>query len=295
MDYILHIIILIGIYSILSVSLNLLVGYTGMISLSHAAFFGVGAYIGALMALRLSCPFLLNVLVSIIASLFLALLIGMPSLRIRDDYFVIATFAFQIIAFSIFNNLISLTGGPLGLPGIPKPTIFGISLSSDFRFLVLVVFCCIITFWISFRIINTPFGRVLRAIREDEILAKSFGKNVNEFKLIVFITGAGFAALSGILYDFYISFIDPSTFTVMESILIISMVIIGGPGNLYGSVIGAIMLISLPEILRAIGLPSSIAANIRQILYGLLLITFMLIRPKGFIGEFDLGQNYRRK
>ena len=122
---------------ILSVFLDLLIGYTGILSVTHAAFYGIGAYVAALMALNLNSPFLLNLILAVIAAVILGAIVGIPSLRIKDDYFVIATFAFQIITFSILNNLVDFTGGPLGLPGIPQPVIFGIEISSHISFLIL--------------------------------------------------------------------------------------------------------------------------------------------------------------
>jgi branched-chain amino acid transport system permease protein len=290
MEYLLHILIFIGIYSILSVSLNLLVGYTGILSIAHAAFYGVGAYIAALMALKCHSPFLLNLLLGIIGTGILGALIGIPSLRIKDDYFVIATFAFQVIVFSVLNNWVSFTGGPMGLPGIPQPNIFGLKISSHIEFLILVTLLAALVFWISNRVVKSPFGRVLKAIREDEVFAQSFGKNIFAFKLKVFMISAALAAIAGVMYATYISFIDPTSFTIMESIFIISIVIIGGAGNLWGSVIGAVVLVALPELLRFVGLPNAVAANIRQILYGSLLVIFMMWRPQGFIGEYFFKQ-----
>ncbi len=295
MTYLLHILILIGIYIILSVSLNLLAGYTGILSIAHAAFYGVGAYVAALMALNCHTPFLLNLLLAIFASTVLGALVGIPSLRIKDDYFIIATFAFQVITFSILNNWVSFTSGPMGLPGIPQPVIFGLKISSHIGFLILTGLLCTFTFWFSGRIVHSPFGRVLRAIREDEVFAQAMGKDVAAFKVKVFMIGAGLAAISGVLYATYISYIDPTSFTVMESIFIISIVIIGGAGNLWGSVLGAAVLIALPELLRFIGLPNSVAANIRQMLYGGLLVAFMLWRPRGFIGEYAFYKESDKK
>ena len=286
MTYLLHILILIGIYVILSASLNLLVGYTGILSIAHAAFYGIGAYVAALLALNIHTPFLLNLLLAILASALLGALVGIPSLRIKDDYFVIATFAFQVIVFSILNNWVSFTKGPMGLPGIPQPTIFTFKISSDWSYLCLTWLLAGLVLLILKKLIYSPFGRALKAIREDEIFAQSIGKHVASFKVRAFMISAGMAAIAGVLYATYISFIDPSSFTVMESIFIISIVIIGGTGNLWGSVVGAVVLVALPELLRFIGLPSSIAANIRQILYGGLLVAFMMWRPKGFIGKY---------
>ncbi len=290
MEYILHILILIGIYTILSVSLNLLVGYTGILSIAHAAFYGVGAYVAALMALKLQTPFLLNLFLAIIASGIFGALVGIPSLRLRDDYFVIATFAFQIITFSILNNLVDFTGGPLGLPGIPQPNIFGFEITTHIEFLILVLILAGITFWISNRIVKSPFGRLLKAIREDEVFVRASGRNVSSAKIKVFVIGASLASIAGVIYATYITYIDPTSFTIMESIFIISIVIIGGSANLKGSIVGAAVLIALPELLRFIGLPNSIAANIRQILYGALLVIFMLWRPQGFLGEYKFNK-----
>ena len=286
MEYLLHILILIGIYVILSVSLNLIAGYTGLLSIAHAAFYGVGAYVAALMALKFHSPFIVNILCAVVLSGLLGALVGIPSLRIRDDYFVIATFAFQVITFSILNNWVSLTGGPMGLPGIPQPTIFGLQISSHVGFLIVVGAFCALTLWVTGRIVRSPFGRVLKAIREDEVFAQAAGKNVAAHKVLVFVIGAGMAAIAGVMYAHYISFIDPTSFTVMESIFIISIVIIGGSGNLWGPVVGAVVLVVLPELLRFIGLPSSVAANLRQIIYGGLLVAFMMWRPKGLLGEY---------
>lgn len=287
MDYLLHILILIGIYWILSTSLNLIAGYTGILSIAHAAFYGIGAYVVALMALKLHTPALVNVICAIAACGLAGALVGIPSLRIRDDYFVIATFAFQVITFSVMNNWVSFTGGPMGLPGIPQPTLFGLTVSTEVGFLLVTAILGAAAFGVTYRIVKSPFGRVLKAVREDEVFALSLGKNVAAFKVTVFVVGAAMASLAGALYAYYISFIDPTSFTVMESIFIISVVIIGGAGSLWGPVIGSVVLVALPEALRFVGMPSSIAANVRQMLYGALLVIFMLWRPQGFIGEYS--------
>ncbi|NHQ59669.1 branched-chain amino acid ABC transporter permease [Chlorobium sp. BLA1] len=286
MEYLIHILILIGIYVILSVSLNLIAGYTGLLSIAHATFYGVGAYVAALMAINLQSPFLLNLICAIILSGMLGALVGIPSLRIRDDFFVITTFAFQVITYSILNNWVSFTGGPMGLPGIPQPTIFGLQVTSNLSVLILVAIFCTMVLLISDRIARSPFGRVLKAIREDEVFAQAAGKNIATYKVLVFVISAGMAAVAGVMYAYYVSFIDPTSFTVMESVFIISIVIIGGAGSLWGPVVGSVLLVVLPELLRFIGLPSSASANLRQIIYGGLLIAFMMWRPRGLLGEY---------
>lgn len=290
MGYFLHITILIGIYVILASSLNLIAGYTGLLSIAQAAFYGVGAYAAALMALKLHSPFLVNLLCAMVLSGLLGAMVGIPSLRIRDDAFVIATFAFQVIAFSILNNWVSFTGGPMGLPGIPQPNIFGWVVDSHWEYLLLVAVLAGIVLWACHRLVHSPFGRVLMAIREDETFALAAGKNVAAYKVLVFVIGAAMASVAGVVYAHYISFIDPTSFTVMESIFIISIVIVGGAGSFWGPVIGAVVLVTLPEILRFIGMPSSVAANIRQILYGGLLVVFMMLRPQGLMGKYAFGK-----
>lgn len=290
MEYLLHILILIGIYTILAVSLNLLVGFTGILSIAHAAFYGIGAYVAALLALRLETPFLLNIILAMIAAGVFGAIVGFPSLRLREDYFIIATFAFQIIIFSILNNLVNFTGGPLGLPGIPQPDIFRYEISSHLEFLILVIVLAGFTYWITNRVVRSPFGRLLKSIREDEVFTQAVGRNVSSAKVKVFIISASLASISGVIYASYITYIDPTSFTVMESIFIISIVIIGGAGNLKGSILGAVFLVALPELLRFVGLPNSVAANVRQILYGALLVIMMMWRPRGFLGEYEFGK-----
>jgi branched-chain amino acid transport system permease protein len=290
MEYFLHLAILVGLYIILATSMNLIAGYMGLLSIAQAAFYGVGAYTAALMSLNLHSPFLLNVICAIILSGLLGALVGIPSLRILDDYFVITTFAFQVIAFSVLNNWVAFTGGPVGLPGIPQPSILGWQVNSHMEYLLLVVILAAIVLWICHRIVHSPFGRVLMAIREDETFALAAGKNIAAYKILLFVIGAAMASVAGVIYAHYISFIDPTSFAVMESIFIISIVIIGGAGSFWGPVVGAIVLVTLPEILRFIGMPSSIAANVRQILYGGLLVLFMMLRPQGLMGKYAFGK-----
>jgi branched-chain amino acid transport system permease protein len=287
MAYLLHIGILIGIYSILAVSLNLIAGYAGMLSIAHAAFYGVGAYVTALMALKLHTSFWINLPCAMLVAGLLGGLVSLPALRIRDDYLAVATFGFQVIVFSILNNWTEVTGGSLGLTGIPSPIVFGQEIDTPDRFLLLTLFCVAAVVAVAYRVTHSPFGRVLQAIREDEIFALSLGKSVTTYKVLVFILGASMAAIAGSLYAYYIHFIDPTSFTVMESIFIISIVTIGGFGNLWGSIVGAIVLVVFPELLRFVGLPIAIAANVRQILYGGLLVGVMMWRSTSSIEQSE--------
>jgi branched-chain amino acid transport system permease protein len=271
-------------------SLNVLAGYAGLVSVCHAAFFGIGAYTTALLSLKLGVPFLLNTAAGAVLSGFVALFIAWPSLRTHDDYFVIMTFAFQIIIFSIINNWLRVTGGPIGLAGIPQPELFGIKISSHAAYFMLIfVFCMLVYLFLS-RVTKSPFGQILKAIREDEIFATSLAKDTLKFKVVAFVLGAAVASIGGSLYASYITFIDPTSFTIMESIFILSIVIIGGAGNLKGSIVGSALLVSIPEILRFVGMSSDIASNMRQIIYGVLIVVFMMYRPQGFFGEMVSGK-----
>lgn len=197
MEYVLHILILVSIYVILAESLNLIVGYMGSLSIAHAAFYGVGAYVAALMALRVDSPFILNIVCAVIISGSLGGLVGIPSLRIKDHYFAISTFAFQVIVFSVLNNWASFTGGPMGLPGIPRPVILGWEVSSHLEFLLLAGGLATLVVWLCHRLVKSPFGRVLMTIREDEVFALAAGKKVAAFKVSAFVIGSGMAAIAG--------------------------------------------------------------------------------------------------
>lgn len=286
MEYLLHILVIAGIYIILTLSLNLVVGYTGLAALGHAAFSAIGAYTSSLLALNYGVSPWLGLLCGACFAALIGVVIGFPSLRLKGDYLAIATFGMGVIVYSIAKNWVLLTRGPMGLPGIPGFTLFGMKLTSTWSYLILVIIFVLFTVVIIKRVVNSPFGRILRGIREDEIATQSLGKDVNKYKILVFIIGAFFAGIAGSLYAHYITFIDPSSFTVMESITILLMVVFGGMGSIKGSFVGAMALVILPEILRFLGLPSSIAAPLRQMIYGLLLVLLMLKRPQGIMGKF---------
>jgi len=286
MEYLLHILVITGIYIILTLSLNLVVGYTGLASLGHATFSCIGAYASALLALNYGLSPWLGLLIGACAAAILGIVIGAPSLRLKGDYLALATFGLGVIVYSVAKNWVAVTRGPMGLPGIPGFSVFGVQISEVWAYLVLVAVFVWLTYFVMRRIVNSPFGRILRAIREDETATLAVGKDVNKYKIIVFVIGAFFAGIAGSLYAHYITFIDPSSFTVMESITILLMVVFGGMGSLSGSFIGAAVLVILPEMLRFVGMPSSVAAPLRQMIYGLLLIILMLKRPQGILGKY---------
>lgn len=286
MEYLLHILVIAGMYIILTLSLNLIVGYTGLPALGHAAFSCIGAYTSSLLALNMGISPWIGLFIGAVFAALSGIIIGYPAVRLKGDYLALATFGLGVIVYAIAKNWVSLTRGPMGLPGIPGFSVVGFQLSAIWSYLLLVLIFVFITVFVINRIVNSPFGRVLRSIREDEIAAQAMGKDTNRHKLIAFIVGAFFAGIAGSLYAHYITFIDPSSFTVMESITILLMVIFGGMGSIRGSIVGAIILVVLPELLRFLGLPSSIAAPMRQMIYGLLLVLLMIKRPQGIMGSY---------
>lgn len=281
MEYILHLFILICFYTLLSQGLNLSAGFTGLISLAHAGFYGIGAYTAAILSTQFGFSFWLSIPIAMLISGSIAYIISLIALRTVEDYFIICTLGIQIILFSIMNNWMDLTSGPLGIPGIPSISLFGFSLDSKISFLLLSLFFVSIIWFVLRNISKSGFGKTLKAISEDEIYSQSIGKNVNLSKTVSFTMSAMIAAIPGALYAHYISYIDPTSFTVNESIFILSIVIIGGLGNLTGSFLAAAFLVLLPEALRFVGMPDSIAANMRQIIYGLILVIVMMSGKNG--------------
>jgi len=295
MNYILHLCVLICIYGILAVSLDLVLGFAGMLSIAQAAFYGIGGYASALMAINLGTPFLVNLAAAMLCAGLVGVVVVIPIRRIKGEYLAIATFSLQVIVYSVFKNWSAVTGGPMGIPGIPRPIVGGIVLNTPLEFLLLALSLLVLVVLTSLVITRSPFGRVLKGLREDELLTVSFGKSAARFKVQIFALSAMFAAIAGCLYAYYITFIDPTTFTVMESIFIVGVVVIGGAGSVWGPLVGAVVLVTLPEVLRFLGLPGHYAGNIRQMLFGVLIVVFMLLRPQGLIGRFGFEGSRERE
>lgn len=286
MDYILYILILVDIYIILAVSLNLLMGFTGLVSMAHAGFMAIGAYATTILLVKMEMNFLLTIPIGVFLAGLVSALLALPSLRVKGEHYIIASFGLQIILYNILLNWVSLTNGPYGFSGIPRPKIFGFTFATYRSYLILATLITFVCGFLIWRVTRSRFGLVLKAIREDEIAASSLGKNVNRFKVVTFVVGSSIAAVAGSLYASAISFIDPFCFTVHDSIFILAVVIIGGTGNIFGSALGALLLISLPELLKFLHVAESIAAPLRQMIYGALLVIFMRFRPQGILPEY---------
>jgi branched-chain amino acid transport system permease protein len=284
-DFLESYLILAEIYVLLGLSTNLLVGIVGIFSVSQAAVFGVGAYIVADFLLSGTLPFLPALGIAALCCILLNVLVTLPSLRVAGDYFVVTSFGIQLLATAAFTNWTAGTGGANGLPGIPPVDLFGITLADNSQYLALTSIAAALgclCFWL---IMRAPFGRLLRAIREDELAVAGAGKGVLRAKVEAAALAGAFGGIAGGLYATFLSFIDPSSFDLDASILLLTMIVVGGARTLAGSIIGPFLLLALPQALAMVAIPTSVAAATRQLVYGVLLIAFALFRPQGLLGE----------
>lgn len=269
---------LMGINIIMATSLNLIVGFTGQFSLGHAGFMAVGAYVSAVLTLKLGQPFIVALLAGALASFLLGVFIGLPTLRLRGDYLAIATLGFgEIIRGSIIN--IEYLGGAAGLNGIPKLT--------NWTWLYVLT---VLTVLVLRNFINSTHGRACIAVRDNEVAAEIMGINTTKYKVLAFSIGAFFAGIAGALYAHYFFLIQPNTFTFMRSFDTLVMVVLGGMGSLTGSVIAAIAITGLNAALIDFG-------SLRMVIYAVLLILIMIFRPQGLMGtkEFTLNTLLSKK
>lgn len=288
MEYLINLAILFCIYGTLALSLNMVVGMAGLLSLAQAAFYGIGAYAAAIGMTELGLGFFSTLLLGMLANGILAFVVGKILSRFQGDYYAIVSAGLSVIVFSVLLNWKDLTNGPLGIFGIPKPEIGSFRLVSNFSYLVLCLAAVALSCGIYVLFDRSSFGRTLKALREDEQLTRLQGYNTKHFKSIVFVVSAMMSGIAGAMFASYISFIDPSTFQLKEGIFLFTIIIVGGLSSAKGSVVGALILISLPEVLRFIGLPYETAAQLQQIIYGALLVLMMILRPQGLFGKYRM-------
>jgi branched-chain amino acid transport system permease protein len=296
MNYALHLVIYFDIFLILALSLNLIVGYTGLLSLAHAGFFAIGAYAYALLSLKLEWGFFAAAFTGAAIAALTSLTVSLCSWRLKGDFFVMGSLAVQALIYSAAYNwnsvhaplgsLSNLTNGPFGISAIPRPHVLGLQVASGIPMALLATFVGAISSLIIWWITGSSWGKTLVAMRDDELAARGLGKNTKLLKLQAIAIGSAFAAIAGAVYAAHVRYVDPSSAALSESILILSMVIVGGLGNFRGPIVGAAILVALPEILRTLSLPDAMAANLRLMLYGLLLVLLMLFRPQGVCGEY---------
>ncbi len=282
--YILHLAIVAGIYIILAVSLNLIIGYAGQVSLGHAAFFGIGAYASTLAVLSWQASYPLAVLTAILFTGFCGLALGLPTLRLKEDYLAIVTLGFGVILDLSMRNL-EITGGPDGIVGIPSPVILGLSFRDPVMYLLLVGLGVAFTLLFTYLLVSSYHGRALRAIRDHETTAQVMGINSPAYKVAIFALAAALAGLAGSLYAHYIKHINYESFGLHTSIMILCMVVLGGMGSILGSVVGAIILTFLPETLRQF-------QAYQDLIYGGLLVALLILRPQGLLGKGKLSLKF---
>ena len=286
MNYLYHLIIYFEIYAIVAMSLNLLIGYGGLLQVAHAAYYGIGAYAGALLWTQLGWGFVPGLLAAALISAIASLLVSLPAWRFKGDYFVMISIAVQVLIYAVLYNWTGLTNGPFGISGISRPEIFGYKFATIDSIMVLYAILAFTLGLIMSLLKWSPFGRALQAMRDDELAARSVGIPVDWLKLQAFALASAMVGIAGGMYAAYVSYIDPTSFSIDESILMLSMVIVGGTGNVRGPLVGAAVLILLPEALRFLALPDAIAANVRLLAYGLLLVLMMHLRPQGLAGVY---------
>jgi branched-chain amino acid transport system permease protein len=282
--FILHLAILAGIYIILALSLNLIIGYAGQVSLGHAAFYGIGAYASTLTALNWHFPFPLAVLAAMLFTGACGLALGLPTLRLKEDYLAIVTLGFGVVIDIVMRNL-EITGGPDGIVGIPSPVILGLSFRPPTLYLLLVGLGVAFALLFTYLLVSSYHGRALRAIRDHETTAQVMGINSPAYKVAIFALAAALAGLAGSLFAHYIKHINYESFGLHASILILCMVVLGGMGSILGSVVGAIILTALPETLRQF-------QSYQDLIYGGLLVALLVWRPQGLLGKGKLSLKF---
>ena len=295
MEYLSHTLNLTFIFVVLTVSLNLILGYGGMASMAHAAFFCIGGYVSTIVTMHFDWNFLAGVPIAVIATATFGGILAAPFIRVQEEYLILFTIAFQMVIFHLMLSLYNITGGDSGIFGVPKPEFFGFQVETPAHFLPFMALFVFIVYWVCLKVTKSPFGRVLKGIREDERVVTSLGKNVMKFKVIIFMVGTGIAAGAGSIFAHYTQFISPAIGSLDESILIIAMVVLGGTANLWGSAVGAFLLIIIPEILNFLPGASGLIVPLRGFIYGALLILFMRFRPEGIIPEYFRLKRSKKK
>ena len=280
-QYYIQVLIFIGIYIILALSLNLLNGYVGLLSIGHAAFYGIGAYASAKLVMNLELPFPVALLGSGMVAGGFGYLIAKPTLRLSGIYMTLATLGFNMIFFLILQNWMSFTNGPLGIMDIPPPDIFGYVIETRRQYYYLIFVLVLLTIGSMHRLITCRFGRALVAIRENELAAESMGVHTTRYKIQAFVLAAFYAGIAGSYYAHFVKYISPDSFYIYESFILLAMLAFGGQGNLIGPVVGAAILITIPEVFRFL-------QEYRMLVYGSVLIVMMLVRRQGLLG----GKNY---
>ncbi len=280
-NYVLRILTTVVLYMCLALGLNIVPGFNGLLDLGYVGFYGIGAYTAGLLSIHYNMPFWVVVPLAAMNGALWGILLGTPTLRLTGDYFAIVTFGFSELVVLVIRNELWLTRGPMGLPGISPPSIFGHTFMYDWEYFYLALFMLMIVIVVVSRLQDSRIGRAWFAIREDDIAAQCSGVNLIKYKVTAFAISAAIGGMGGAFYAKWFRFIHPDMFKFWESILILCLVVLGGLGSITGTMLGALVLIPLSEILRMV-LPQSMF-NARYMIYGLVLVMMMRWRPDGLI------------
>ncbi|OQP07500.1 branched-chain amino acid ABC transporter permease [Geobacillus sp. 46C-IIa] len=290
-NYLLSTLIIIGLYTLVSTGMTLLMGYAGQISLGQAAFYGIGAYASAYLTAHVGwSPWLAMAVGALLAAL-VAFVVGIPVFRLREHYLALATLGFGVIMFTLFKEWKAITGGLNGFFGIPPISALGISLQTDIQFYYLVWLFVFIGLWFAHNIVRSRVGRALRAIHGSEVAASSLGVNITKYKLQIFMISAVYASVAGSLYAHYVTFINPDLFSIVPSIYFLIMVVIGGTAGVWGGLVGAAVYVGLGEWLKAVVpllLPDA-GGEFEIVFFGLLLILMLMYMPSGLTDAMQKG------
>lgn len=296
-NYLLSVLVVIGLYTIVVEGLGLLMGQAGQVSFGHAAFYGLGAYTAAILSATYGWPPLITLPAAVLLSAVVAALIGRPTLKLRQQYLALATLAFSILVYILLNELTELTGGPSGLTGIPYLTVGNLVFNEDIEFYYLVWALVGLVFLFSHSLAHSRVGRALKAIRDSEVASAAVGMDTASLKLQVFIYSAMLAGLAGGLYTYYITFISPGPFSLNTSIQFVLMAVVGGLGSLWGPPVGVAVITILTEILRW-AIPALIpnaGGEYEIVFFGLALVVVMILRPEGLCASSRQGSRERKE
>lgn len=282
--YVLSLFVLIGIYSIITIGLSLLMGYAGQISLGHGAFFSIGAYMSGVLTTVYEVSSWLAIIAGMVLTAFLSFLIGIPILKLKEHFLAFATIGVNVIVYILLLGMTDLTKGATGLSSIPNLSFFGYELRSEISYYYLVWGLVLLISLFSLNIVYSHVGRVLRGIHDSEIATLTQGINVSSFKLHIFVISAVFASVAGSLYAHFINFITPSTFYVLVSIQFLVMVVVGGSQSIWGAIVGAFVMTMLGEWVKLyVPMFTDASSEIEIMLYGAVLILVVMFMPKGLV------------
>lgn len=278
MEYVVSLLVLIGLYIILASSFNLIIGFGGLISIAHPIFFALGAYTTGFLAARYGLNPLVSIAAGAVVAMFSSFMLSLPSLRVSGDYLMISSIGFQLGLIEVIKNL-DFLGGASGLSGIPNI----VTSQRSLAFAGISLATAVAVVWTIRALVRGPYGRAIQAMRDDELAFAALGRNAMQIKIMIFALGSGMAGVAGGIYAYYYQYLTPDQFQILQSAMILTMVVVGGMGSIWGPVVGAVLMITLPEAITFLNLPPSVLGPLQGVIFTLLVIVFLFLRPQGLI------------